>query len=112
MSGRFIVLVIVAIGWLFAALCAYVVIYLFGFFGVGVLGLFVLFICAQVELESDGSAGLFGAQAQARQYMSRAERASQHHQRSLEIESARFFRYFGIGLTAIGFGGFLFFQLD
>lgn len=112
MSGRFLVLVVAAIGWLFVALSAYVIIHLFGFFGVGFFGLLLLFICAQVELESDGSAGLFAAQAKARQNMSRRERASHRHQQSLDIGATRFFRYVGTGLMIFGFGGFLYFQLD
>jgi hypothetical protein len=59
MSGRFIALVVAAIGWLLAALLAFVVVTLFGFFGVGFLGLLILFICTQVELESDAGARLF-----------------------------------------------------
>ena len=51
MSGRFIALVVAAIGWLFAALFAYAIVTLFGFFGVGFFGLLILFICTQVELE-------------------------------------------------------------
>lgn len=112
MSGRVVVLAIAAVGWLIAALSAYVLIHLFGFFGVGFLGLLLLFICAQVNLESDGSAGLFAAQAHAKQTMSRAERASQRHQQSLYQGATRLVRYVGIGLTVIGFSGFLYFQLD
>jgi hypothetical protein len=112
MSGRFVVLVIAAIGWLFAAVFAYAMVALFGFFGVGFYGLLLLFICTQVDLESGGSAGLFAAQAQARQTMSPAERASQRHQKSLGLPTTRFFRNVGLGLTVIGFGGFLYFQLD
>ena len=76
MSGRFVVLVVAAIGWVVAALVAFAVVSLFGFFGVGFLGLLLLFICTQVELELDASARLFAPQAQARQNMPRAERAS------------------------------------
>ena len=43
--------------------------------------------------------------------MSRAERASRRHEQSLGIKATRFFRSVGIGLTLIGFGGFLYFQL-
>ena len=102
MSGRFVVLVVAAIGWLLAALIALAVVTLFGFFGVGFFGLLILFICTQVELESDAGARLFAGQAQAKQTMPRAERAS---------KTTRFFRIVGIGLTLIGFGGFLYFQL-
>ena len=80
MSGRFILLVVAAIGWLLASLVVFVIVTLFGFFGVGLLGLLIWFICTQMELESEGS--------------------------------ARFFRNVGIGLVLVGFGGFLYFQLD
>ena len=107
MSGRFIALVVAAIGWLFASLFAFAVVTLFGFFGVGFFGLLILFICTQIELESDAGASLFAARAQARQNMWRTERAPQ----SPGIKTTRFFRNVGIGLTLIGFGGFLYFQL-
>jgi uncharacterized membrane protein YesL len=111
MSGRFVALVVAAIGWLFAALIAYAMVSLFGFFGIGFFGLLILFICTQVELESDAGARLFAPQAQARQNVSRPERASQRHEKSSATKTTRFFRYIGIGLTLIGFGGFLYFQL-
>jgi hypothetical protein len=88
MYGRFIVYVIAVIGWLFAAVFAYAFLTLFGYFGVGFYGLLLLFICVQVELEPDGAS---------------------HYQRSLGIG---FFKVLGVGLTIIGFGGFLWFQLD
>ena len=111
MSGRFIAHVVAAIGWLFAGLIVFAVVTLFGFFGVGFFGLLILFICTQVELESDAGARLFAPQAQARQNMPRAERASRGHEPSPAGKAIRFFRAVGIGLTLIGFGGFLYFQL-
>ena len=87
MSGKFIVHVIAVTGWLFAAVFAYAFLTLFGYFGVGFYGLLLLFICMQVELEPDGVS---------------------HHQRSLGID---LFKILGVGLTVIGFGGFLYFQL-
>lgn len=112
MSGRLIALVVAAIGWLFLSLFAFAIVSLVGFFGVGYLGLLLWFICTQIELESDGGASLFAARAQARQNMSHTERASQRHEQSLGIRTARFFRNVGIGLTLVGFSGFLYFQLD
>ena len=106
MSGRFVVHVVAAIGWLIVSVFAFAFLTLFGFAGVVFYGLLLLFICTQVELESDGSAGLSGAQAKARHNMSRVERAF------LGIMTTRFFRYVGIGLTLFGLGGFLYFQLD
>ena len=58
MSGRFVVLVVAAIGWLFACLVVFAVVSLFGFFGVGFFGLLILFICTQVELEKRWKFGL------------------------------------------------------
>jgi hypothetical protein len=109
MSGRFIALVVAAIGWLFASLFAFAIVALFGFFGVGFFGLLILFICTQVELDSDAGARLFGAQA--RQNIGRAESAARRHEPSPASRTTRFFRNVGIGLTLIGFGGFLYFQL-
>lgn len=111
MSARFVAIVLAAIGWLVAFLFGFGIVSLFGFFGVGFFGLLLLFICTQVELESDGSAGLFAAQARARQSMSGSERASQRFEKSLGITTTRFFRIVGIALTVVGFGGFLYFQL-
>ena len=88
MSGRFIVHVIALIGWLIAAVFAYAFITLFGYFGVGFYGLLLLFICMQVELEPDGVS---------------------HHQRLLGIG---FFKSLGVGLTVVGFGGFLCFLIE
>ena len=88
MSGRFIVHVIALIGWLIAAVFAYAFVTLFGYAGVAFYGLLLLFICMQVELEPDGLS---------------------HHQPWLDIG---FFKILGVALTVIGFGGFLYFQLD
>jgi uncharacterized membrane protein YesL len=111
MSGRFIAQVVAAIGWLVACLIVYAVVSLFGFFGVGFFGLLILFICTQVELESDAGARLFAPRAQARQNMPRAERASRRYEQTTGIKTTHFVRSVGIGLTLIGFGGFLYFQL-
>lgn len=87
MSGKFIVHVMAAIGWLIAGVFGYAFITLFGYFGVGFYGLLLLFICSQVELQPDEVS---------------------HHQRSLSMV---LFKCLGVGLTVFGFGGFLYFQL-
>jgi hypothetical protein len=111
MSDRFAVLAVAAIGWLVASLLAFAIVALVGFFGVGLIGLVFWFICTRVELQSEGDVSLFSVETKAKQDMSRAERASRRHERTLAVQSARFFRNLGIGLTLIGFGGFLYFQL-
>ena len=102
---------VASVGWLFVSVVAFAIVTLFGFFGVGFFGLLILFICTQVELESDAGARLFAARAQARHNISRAENASQRQERVPAIKTTRFFRNVGIGLTLIGFGGFVYFQL-
>ena len=109
MSGRFIVLVIAAAGWLLVATIAYAFISLFGFFGVGFFGLLLLFICMQVGLESNGGAGRSASPPWAGQDMSRRARAL--HTLRHSLLTTRFFIGVGIALTAVGFGGFLYFQL-
>lgn len=89
MSGRYIVNLIAVVGWLFAAVFAYAFLTLFGYFGVGFYGLLLLFICMQVELEPDDRLP--------------------HQARWLGIG---LFKTLGIGLTVIGFGGFLLLQLN
>lgn len=88
MSGKFIVNIIAAVGWLFAAVFAYAFLTLFGYFGVGFYGLLLLFICVQMELEPDEVAN------------------------PPRWPSIGFFKILGVGLTVFGFGGFLCFQLD
>lgn len=99
MSGKFIVLAVGAIGWLFASLLAFVIVALVGFFGIGLIGLLFWFICTRSELEANWSA---------RQDMTRAERAGRRHEQSVANQSIRFFKNVGVGLTVIGFGGFLY----
>ncbi len=111
MSGKTLAIAVAAIGWLLASLCAFVLLTLVGFFGIGLVGLLVWFICTRLELEADSSDGLFARQFQARQALSRAERAAGRHERALAGQSTRVFKTVSIGLTVIGFGGFLYFQL-
>ena len=78
------------------------------FFGVGVIGLLIWGICARVELEKDASEIFFVAQYKAREEMTRSDRASHLQEQSLAHRSVRVFRHVGVGLTVIGFGGFLY----
>lgn len=91
MTGPFLLNAIGVVGWLLVAVFAYAFVTLFGFFGVGFYGLLLLFICMQVELESNESGHASGAAAR--------------RQRAL-------FKAIGVVLTIVGFGGFVYFQLD
>jgi len=67
--------------------------------------------------EEDGPVGnvsavsLLAPQLRARNEMSREQRAAVRHKHSLAVKSARFFKHLGMALTAIGFGGFLYYQV-
>lgn len=88
MPGPFLLHLIAAIGWLIVAVFAYAFITLFGFFGVGFYGLLILFMCVQIEIEPDP------------------------HSHTHRWLNTRIFKLLGFGLTVIGFGGFVYFQLN
>jgi hypothetical protein len=99
-------------GWLAAALVAFVIVALVDFLGIGLIGVFIAFASSQVELESGNNAGgayaadMLKRQTESERQMSPEQRAASRHDRSLIVNSARFFRHFGLGLALIGFGGF------
>lgn len=57
MQGRAIVVAIAFAGWFVAALVAFVIVALFDFLGVGLVGVLIAFVATQFELESGGIAG-------------------------------------------------------
>jgi hypothetical protein len=117
MPGKSIVMAVVLSGWLIAAVLAFLVVAYTSFFGLGVIGILLWFICTQVELEEEGpvatgaTASLLAPQIRARNEMSREQRAAQRHEQSLTGKSTRFFKHLGMGLALIGFGGFLYYQV-
>jgi hypothetical protein len=108
---------VVLSGWLIAGVIAFMIVAYTSFFGIGVIGLMIWFIAARVDLEQEGavgvgvSPGFFARQVRTRAEMSRAERAALRGEKSLEAQTARFFRHLGIALTLIGTAGFLYFLL-
>jgi hypothetical protein len=117
MHGRTIALAVAACGWLVASVLVFALVVRVGFFAIGVIGLMLWFVCVRVELEKDAAIGtsrtpeLIARQYEARERMSADERASWRREQSLAMQSARFFKHLGIGLTLIGAAGFLYFQL-
>jgi hypothetical protein len=117
MNGRLVVHAIAALGWLAASLAAFVLVASFTFFGVGLIGLLLWFICVRMELEKDAAIGtvrtpsLIESQYEARQNMSNEQRAAWRHEQTLALQSLRFFRHLGMALTLIGAAGFGLFQI-
>ncbi len=112
MSGKSIIIAVALAGWFVASLIAFVIVALFGFLGVGLIGVLIAFVATQFELESGGIAGgAYGAsmihhQLEADRQMSQEQRAARRNEQSFSVQSTRFFRHFGIALAIIGFGGF------
>jgi hypothetical protein len=118
MPGKAIVMAFVWSGWLIASVLAFMIVAYASFFGVGVIGLMIWFVCARVDMEDEGgvvgsgfSPGFLAHQVRTRAEMSRSERAAQHGRRLVARQTVRFFKYLGVTLTVLGFAGFLQFQL-
>ncbi len=118
MSGKSILMAFALSAWLIASMIAFMIVAYTTFFGIAVIGLMIWFVSTRVEMEEEGgvagtafSPSLLARQVETRSQMSRAERAALQSKRSLASQSIRFFKLLGVGLTLIGFGGFLLFQL-
>lgn len=116
-SGRmllegFATAVFIAAGFLGMALVARV-----GFIGVGIVGALIWFVCVRIELNSDApidivrSPDLFARMVRERQSRSSADKAALRLEKSTLARSLPFFRHLGMGLTFVGFGVFLAFQI-
>lgn len=108
MSGKSIVIAIALAGWFVASLVAFVIVALFDFLGIGVIGLLIAFAATQLEMDGGGTyrASMIHRQLEANRKTSPEQRAATRIAQSLAALSTRFFRYFGIALSVIGFGGF------
>ncbi|MBS0541460.1 MAG: hypothetical protein JSR47_22030 [Proteobacteria bacterium] len=117
MQGKPIVVAVAALGWIVASLIAFALVTSFTFFGVGVIGLLLWFVCVRMELEKDAAIGtgwtpsLIQTQYEARQKMSDEQRAAAREEQTLALQSMRFFRHLGMALTLIGAVGFGLFQI-
>ena len=100
MSARSILVAIALSAWLLASVVAFFIVAYMSFFGVAFIGLVICYVSAQFELDGDRPVGsslatsFLGAQLRAQQDL-----------------SPRFFKFFGLGLMAIGLCGGLYYQL-
>ncbi|MBI3198913.1 MAG: hypothetical protein HYZ40_15685 [Rhodospirillales bacterium] len=117
MSGRSILIAIGLSGWLLVSIAAFMTVAYAGFFGIGVIGLLMWFICTIVDLEIDGAVGggmspnFLAHQVKAKVELSPAQRMARLGEKLVEAQSARFFKYLGAALALIGLAGFVVFQL-
>jgi hypothetical protein len=90
---------------------------LFGFIGVGLLGLFILSGATRLELQDgDGSggglhAGLYPHQFGDDQRFRRSVRAEQKSARHKSLQALRYAQMLGLAFVAVGGAGFLLFDL-
>ena len=116
MSARSILMAIALSAWLLASGVAFLIVAYLSFFGVAFIGLIICYVGAQFELDGDRPVGslatsFLGAQVRAQQEMSAEQRQSVRHENLLANQSARFFKFFGLGLMTIGLCGGLYYQL-
>ena len=118
MPGKSFVMAFVWSGWLIATVIAFMIVAYTSFFGIGVIGLAIWFVCTRVDLEDDDgvigagfSPGFLASQLHSKSEMSGDQRVAHRGRQSLARQSTRFFKYLGIVLTIAGFGGFLMFQV-
>ena len=103
MYGRTLVLAVAACGWMVASLLAFVLVSSFSFFGIGLIGLLLWFVCVRMDLEKDAAIGsgwtpgLIQTQYEARQKMSDEQRAAYRHQQALGAQVAALLQASGHG---------------
>jgi cytochrome b561 len=94
--------------WIMASAVAFFIVTYTTFFGVALVGLAICYVSTRFELDETNS---LGAQLMAQRDLSVEQRLSIRHEHSLGMQSARFFKFFGLGLTVIGVCGGLYYQL-
>ena len=116
-AGRVLMIWIALAGWACAAALAIVLVSWLSFLGIALLGVTTWFVGTRIDLEKAGAVGheltpeLYARQIEAQQGLSRADRAALRSEQSATLRVAQFFKQIGIGLTAIGLGGFLLYQI-
>ena len=117
MPAKSIVMAFVLSGWLIAMVLAALIVAYTSFFGIAVIGVFILAVSVTLDRERDGAVGtgltpgFLAQQHRTRQELSDAHRQALHDQHSREARSTRYVRYFGVAMMLIGLGGFWLYQL-
>ena len=117
MPAKSIVMAFVLSGWLIAMVLAALIVAYTSFFGIAVIGVFILAVSVTLDRERDGAVGtgltpgFLAQQHRTRQELSAIHRQALHDQHSREAQSTRYVRYFGVAMMLIGLGGFWLYQL-
>jgi hypothetical protein len=116
LSARSILIALALSAWLLASVLAFLIVAYTSFFGIAFIGVVICYVSAQFELDADRPVGslatsFLGAQLRAERDLTVEQRRSVRHQQSLSVQSARFFKHFGLALMVVGFAGGLYYQL-
>jgi hypothetical protein len=114
LSARSILIALALSAWILASAVTFLFVAFTSFFGIGVIGLIICAITFRIEIDDVPNAPAtsdLGARLRAGQDLPLEQRRSVAHEKSLAMQSVRFFRFFGLGLAAIGLCGGLYYQL-
>ena len=114
MSGRSILIALALSAWILASAVAFLFVAYTSFFGVGVIGLIICGIAYRIEMNDAPTALVtsdLGTRLQGERKLPLDQRRSVEHEKSLAMQSVRFFKLFGLGLAVIGLCGGLYTQL-
>lgn len=117
MPAKSIVMAFVLSGWLIALVLAALVVAYTSFFGIAVIGVFILAISVTLDRERDGAVGagltpgFLAQQHKTRRELSDTDRQALRDHQARDAESTRHVRYFGVAMMVLGLGGFWLYQL-
>ena len=114
MSGRTVLIALALSAWILASAVTFLFVAFTSFFGIGVIGLIICYISFRIEMDEVPNAlatSDLGARLRTGQDLPLEHRRSVAHEKSLALQSVRFFKLFGIGLAVIGLCGGLYTQL-
>jgi hypothetical protein len=94
---------VVLSGWVLASALAFFIVAWTTFFGIALIGLAICYVSTRFELDANSPLDSRDLTVE--------QRMSVRHEQSLSIQSARFFKHLGLGLTLIGLCGGLYYQL-
>ncbi len=117
MPAKSIVMAFVLSGWLIALVLAALIVAYTSFFGIAVIGVFILAVSVTLDRERDGAVGagltpgFLAQQHRTRTELSDAHRQALRDEHSRGARSTRYVRYLGAAMMLIGLGGFWLYQL-
>ena len=88
------------------AVAIYFAFSIFGFFGVGVLGILIMFVAVQIDLTKNGTSSTFSIIPLPPRHMNRAEKAARRAEAGSLARPVQIMKLLGLALALLGFGAF------